>query len=150
MSLSTLEQVLFLREVELFGEVPSEELAAVARIVREVNWRAGDRFIRQGDAADCLYILVEGQVSVVIEGVGQVAQRGPGSVIGEMALISHEPRSAHCIALTDILALQVSQDDFWNLMEEEPRLAAGTIKVLSRRLDESIENLRKLGKGAPV
>ncbi len=142
MTLSTIERVLFLRGVELFGEVHGAALIPVARVAREIHFDAGEPFIRQGDAGDSLYIIVDGEASVVIDEVGQVAQRGPKSIIGEMAIISRKPRSATCIAITDITALKVDFDDFWQLLEEQPELALGVIKVLARRVDEAVENLR--------
>jgi CRP-like cAMP-binding protein len=142
MTLSTIERVLFLRGVELFVDVPGEVLLPVARLAQEVYFDAGDRFIRQGDVGDCLYIIVNGEASVMIQNVGEVARRGPRSIIGEMAIISRQPRSAHCDAQTDITALRVDHDDFWALLDEQPMLARGVINVLARRLDEAISNLR--------
>lgn len=141
MPLSTIEKVLFLRGVELFGELESEDLALVARIATEVAIGAGERFITQGDVGDCLYILVEGETSIVVEGAGELTRRGPGGIIGEMAIISHQPRSAHCIAVTDITALRVDQDDFWRLMDEQPQLARATISVLAKRLNDTTARL---------
>jgi CRP-like cAMP-binding protein len=144
MALSTIERVLFLRGVELFAQVPSEELVPVARVAQEVTFDAGERFITQGEVGDCLYVIVDGEASIVIEGVGQVAYRKPKSIIGEMAIISRNPRSAHCVAATDITALRIDYEDFWELLDEQPKLARGVIKVLAQRLDEAVENLRRL------
>jgi CRP-like cAMP-binding protein len=145
MTLSTIEKVLFLRGVELFGEVPSEALVPVAHIAREVNFNAGERFIRQGDLGECLYIIVDGEVSVVIEGAGQIARRVARNIIGEMAIISRSPRSADCTAVTDVSALKIDHDDFWELLDETPQLARGVIRVLAGRLDEAARNMSKLG-----
>ena len=146
MALSTIEKVLFLRGVELFNEVHGEDLIPLAHMAREVHFDTAEVFIRQGDLGDCLYILVDGEAQVVIRGVGQVALRKPRSVIGEMAVISRRPRSADCIAMTDITALRIDHDDFWDLLDEQPALSRGVIKVLAHRLDEAVRNLQHLGR----
>lgn len=141
MSLSTLEKVLFLRGVELFGELASEDLAPVARIADELTIDAGERFISQGDLGDCMYVIVDGQASIVLDGIGELTRRGPKSIIGEMAIIARRPRAANCIALTDITALRVDHDAFWELMEEQPGLARATITVLAGRFEEALARL---------
>ncbi|MCB8942310.1 MAG: cyclic nucleotide-binding domain-containing protein [Ardenticatenaceae bacterium] len=145
MALSTIERVLFLRGVELFGQIPGEDLVHVAQVCEEVHFDAGTQFITQGDMGDCLYILVDGEVDIAIEGVGVILHRVSKNIIGEMAIISRNPRSAHCIAKTDMTALKIGYDVFWNLMEEKPILALGVMRVLSQRLDEANKNLRRLG-----
>ena len=72
--------------------------------------------------------------------------RGPKGAIGEMAIIWRRPRSAGCIALTDITALKIDYEDFWELMDERPALAQGVIKVLALRLDAAMENLQLLSQ----
>ena len=143
MTLSTIERVLFLRGVELFNQIASEELVYVARVCQEVYFRPGEQFITQGDIGDCLYILIEGEASVVIDDVGDIFYRASKDILGEMAIISRNPRSANCIAITDITALRINYDDFWDLMAEKPALALGVIKVLASRLDEVVKDLSR-------
>jgi CRP-like cAMP-binding protein len=145
MPLSTIERVLFLKGAELFNQIASEDLALVAMVAQEAHFSAGETLIHQGDPGDCLYIIVDGEASIVIRGVGEVAKRGAKNSIGEMGLISRQPRTADCVALTDLTALKIDQDDFWELLAEKPPLALGVIKALSHRLDEAVANLQKLG-----
>jgi len=144
MPLSTIERILFLKSAELFNQIASEDLAPVALVAQEIHFNAGEALIRQGDPGDCLYIIVDGEASIVIRGVGQVATRHPRSSIGEMGIISRQPRSADCVALTDLTALKIDHDDFWELLAEKPPLALGVIRALSHRLDEAVANLQKL------
>lgn len=145
--LSTVERILLLKAVDFFQRFASEELLPVARVMEEVTFESGERFIAQGDVGNCLYILAAGEASVVIRGVGEVARRGPRGVIGEMAVISHQPRAADCVALSPITALRLDYDAFWELLTEKPRLAEGVIQVLARRLDEAVANLQRLSQG---
>jgi hypothetical protein len=144
MGLSNIERVLFLQSAELFSQLSGEDLVPVAERAEEVHFRAGETFIHQGEPGDCLYLLVDGEASIAVQGVGQIGSRGPRGAIGEMAIVWRRPRSADCIALTDISALKIRYDDFWELMEERPALAQGVIKVLALRLDQTMENLQRL------
>jgi len=144
MALSTIERVLLLKSADLFGQLSSEDLAPVAQQAQEVHFRAGEIFIHQDDPGDRMYVIVDGRASVIQRGVGEVGTRGPKSTIGEMAIIRCQPRSADCVALSDITALQIEHDDFWELMDERPVVAQGVIKVLAQRLDEATVNLQKV------
>jgi CRP-like cAMP-binding protein len=137
-----IEKILFLKTVPLFDQIPSEELIGVAQIVQEAQFDADEAFIKQGERGDCLYIIVDGEVDVVIEGVGQVDHFGSKSIIGETAILSDNPRNASCIATTDVTALKIEQDDFWELMGEKPEIALGIIKVLVYQLNELIKRLQ--------
>ncbi len=144
MGLSMIERVLLLKSAEIFSRLSGEDLLPVAELVQQVHFQAGETFIHQDEPGACLYVIVDGEASVVARGMGQIGTRGPKSAIGEMAIIWRRPRSADCVALTDITALKVEYEDFWELMEERPALAQGVITLLARRLDETMDNLQRL------
>ena len=73
---------------------------------------------------------------MTVEGIGEVNRQGPREVVGEMAIITQKPRSATCTALSDVTALRIDYDDFWDLLAEKPALSMGVIRVLSTRLDQ--------------
>ena len=135
MILSTIEKVLFLKSVHLFDRIPSEQLVKVAQIAQEVEFEPDEVFIKQGEFGDCLYVVVEGEAQVILEGVGVVSHIQSRSVIGEMAILSDEPRSASCIAADHLLALRIESNDFWALMEERPEITLGIIKMLVQKLN---------------
>ena len=133
MALSTLEKVFFLKSASLFEQIPAEEIVGMVPIIHEVEIKRGETFIRKGEEGDCLYILVAGEV---------VARRGDEEytirsreVIGERAVLTEQPRSADCTALTDVVALRIDKKDFWRLMEEQPKI---TIEVLKMIVDRYI------------
>ncbi len=144
MSLSTVERVLFLKGAEIFNPIAGEDLVPLALVAEEVQFSAGETLVRQDDPGDCLYIIVEGEASITMRGVGTVAIRTAKSSVGEMSVISRRPRAADCVALTDLTALRIDRDDFWELLAERPPLALGVIATLSQRLDEAVANLHKL------
>lgn len=134
--LSTLERVLVLKGTAIFGRVYGEALLPLARLADEVQAERGDRLIRQGEEGDGLFVLVEGSVRIVVSG-REVARRGPGDVIGEMAVLRRRPRSADCIADGPVTALRIDHDLFWELLDHQPELAQGVLRVLADRLEEA-------------
>jgi CRP-like cAMP-binding protein len=135
MILSTIEKVLFLKSIHLFDRIPSEQLVKVAEIAQEVEFEPDEYFIKQGEPGDCLYVVVEGEASVVLAGVGVVSQIQAKGVLGEMALLSGEPRSASCVAKGQLLTLKIERNDFWALLEERPEISLGIIKMLVQNLN---------------
>jgi hypothetical protein len=133
MPLSTLEKVLFLQSIQLFERVPSEEVAEAAPIAQEVRFEPGETFIRKGEAGDCLYILVNGEVEVLIPNAPQPVRLQAGAVIGELAVLASRPRGADCRAATEVIALKIDKRDFWDLLRSRAELSIGVIDMLMRR-----------------
>ena len=148
MALSTLEKVLFLKSIYLFDQIPGEQLVKVAQIAHEVEFEPNEVIIKQGEQGDCLYIIVEGEAEIALNGTGMVRQMQPKSIIGEMAILSGQPRSANCIAQSHLMALKINRNDFWLLMEARSEIALGIIKVLVHNLE--VINQRLQSQPAPT
>ena len=100
---------------------------------RTVAVRAGAPLFRQGDPADLMYVLTKGEARIVI-GEREVERFGTGDIVGEMALIDREPRSATVEAVTDCEFVCVDEKRFKFLVTETPGFALGIMKVLADRL----------------
>ena len=131
--ITTVEKVLFLKSIDLFRTLPSEELAQIAEIAEEQPLAAGDPVFAEGEPGDALYLIVEGKVKVH-KGDKQLVQLSVRDVFGEMAVLDSEPRSASVTVLDDALLLKIGRDDFRDILSERPEIAMGVIKVLSGRL----------------
>lgn len=138
--LANIEKVLFLKGIALFAQIPGEDLSRVAQIAQEEHFGKGTPFIRQGDIGDCLYLIVDGEVKIIVDG-REVAKLGEKQCVGEMSILDSEPRSATVEAATDVRALKIERDDFYELLSEKIEIAQGIIKVLTHRLREA--NLQK-------
>lgn len=137
MAISTVERVLVLKRVALFAGISGEGLAPIAQLANEVRFNKGDTIIREGDPGDCVYITIDGQTGITRAGMGQVAVRDAPTVLGELALILSQPRSAGCVALTDIVALKIDRAPFQELLSQQPDIAKGVIKVLAEQLAQA-------------
>jgi len=139
--ISTVEKVLFLKSIDLFRALPSEELAQIAEIAEEQPLAAGDQVFAQGEPGDALYLIVEGTVKVHL-GQRELARLGQRDVFGEMAVLDSEPRSASVTAVEDAVVLRIGRDDFRDIIGERPEIAMGVMKVLTRRLRQETSKLR--------
>jgi HEAT repeat protein len=141
-TLSVMDRILFLRRVRLFSDLPPSELKQVAAIASEQYYLQGEVIARQGDLGDEMYIIVSGQVLVTADagshssGPVELARRGPGEYVGEMALISQEPRMASLVALGDVRVLHIDQPQFEAILRERPETSLAVMRVLCARLKE--------------
>jgi CRP/FNR family transcriptional regulator, cyclic AMP receptor protein len=135
--LSTVEKVLFLKSIDLFSQIPGEDLAQVALIATEESREQGEEIFGEGEAGDALYLVLDGKVRVH-RGDRQIAELGERECFGEMAILDASPRSATVTAVTDTNLLKISREDFQEIMAEKPEIALGIIKVLSHRLRSAI------------
>ncbi len=148
MSTATLQA---LKAIPLFRTLSEGDLSALAGLLRERRYPRGSIVLAQGDPGDSLFLIAEGQakVAVLAEDGREVilSVLGPGGVFGEMSLLDDEPRSAHVIAMTDAVLLQLRREDFRSRLRASPELAVALLAELSRRLrraDETIAGLALL------
>jgi CRP/FNR family cyclic AMP-dependent transcriptional regulator len=135
-TLSVMERVLFLRKVPIFEGLPPEDLKPLAAIAEEHVHSDGDVIVAQGEAADEMHIIVSGVVSVIVNGQ-ETARRGSGDVVGEMAIILEQPRTATLSAAGDVRLLTIGQQEFCGILRERPETNLAVMRVLARRLAES-------------
>jgi CRP-like cAMP-binding protein len=107
----------------------------------------GTKFIREGDNADTGFMLLVLDGEVTIE--NSVANRrapitvsvvGPGSLIGEMGLLDGAPRSASCIAATDVRCAVLTRDALNRLVDDQPRTAAKLMMAISLRIAQRMRD----------
>ena len=94
---------------------------------------AGDYIFRAGETAKVMYLIIEGEVDLMLGGT-VVETAGESAFIGEMALIDDEPRSASARARSDCRVFPIDETRFQSLVQETPFFALQVMKVLARRL----------------
>ena len=131
--ISTVEKVLFLKSIDLFSQIPGEDLARVAQIAEELDFEGGEQIMTEGEMGDSMYLIVDGLVQV-FKGPRMVVELGERECVGERASLDSEPRSATVRARDAVRTLRIEREDFYELMNEKAEIARGIIKVLTRRL----------------
>lgn len=124
-----------LSKLEFFEEFSDKELKQVRALAEEVSVEAGAILIEQGDVGQHAYVICEGQAGVYVGG-NRVATVGPGSAVGEMALLDKRPRSATVKALTDLELLSFRTGPFQELLETMPKAATRVMAQLNQKLRE--------------
>lgn len=133
-----------LRSLPYFESLPDQQLEGLAIASEEVTFAPGDPVIREGEAGDAMYVVLEGELEVtkLSEGRQVVLNRvAPGEVQGEMALLEDSPRAATVTALTDARLLRVPVATFRDLVED-PRFLLSILKTVIRRLRSTEATLR--------
>jgi len=106
------------------------------------KFKAGDVIMRQGEKGESAYIIEEGKVEIVIEGTGgqeqNVGTRGPGAMIGEMAIVDNAPRTATVRAIEDCQLLEITQEDFSRRLESADPVLQMTIQVILTRYRDTL------------
>lgn len=114
-----------------------------------VSLTRGGRLFREGDAGDALYLVVNGRLRVLIER-DDAAPRvlnevGRGEMVGEMAVITGQPRSATVEAIRDTDLVRLSKASFDRLVEAHPRGMMGIIRTLILRLQRQESRTTLIG-----
>lgn len=98
------------------------------------SFAAGQFIFKAGDPGETMYIINEGEVEI-LDGSGTTLETaGPGSIVGELALIDDTPRSATVVAKTDCLLVAVNRRRFEFMVQETPFFGLAVMKVLADRL----------------
>lgn len=137
-----------LRPVELFQHLSDEQLTSLAEHSREVQFRKNAVLMTEGDRGESMYVITSGAVKVFVsdeEGKELVLyEQGPGAVIGDIALLDDEPRSASVSTLDKTTALMIGKSSFVQCLKDSPEMSLGIIRSLTQRLRDATEGSRSL------
>jgi len=122
-----------LEDVALFAGLSRRELGWVSRLSTPIELPAGHVLAHQGEHGAEFFVVMHGTVEVVQDQT-LVATRGPGSPLGEIALLSRRPRTATLIALTPVTARVSSHREFSGLLAEVPGVSQRLHATMAQRL----------------
>lgn len=127
-----------LKKFDFFDDLPDGVIHSLVERVEKITLNADEVLFKKGDMGDALYVVETGRVKMVgTDKDGQEVvfnQVGAGAVIGEMALIDRQPRSAGVIALEESELLKLSQEAFMRVLEEQPLLGMEISRNVIQRL----------------
>jgi CRP/FNR family transcriptional regulator, cyclic AMP receptor protein len=121
-----------LRDVALFQGLSEKELGHVAELAEPVEAEPGALLMEQGALGLECFVIVEGSAGVQ-SGSHHLATVGPGSVVGEMALIDHRPRNATVRAETPMKLLSFDIEAFKHLLDDLPEAKSRIFTLLETR-----------------
>ncbi len=132
------EKTLFISQHAFFRFLTPNDQIHLAEIMREKRYHENEIIIEQSSVSDTAHIILAGSVKVYRlsengEEIG-IALLGPRDIIGEMALIDQEPRSAFVQALQPTATLSVNSADFKKLITNHPTIALSLLEALTKKL----------------
>ena len=124
-----------LRAIPFFRNLPAGALEAVVAQLQPEHHVRGEVVFREGEPGETMYLVVAGQVEV-LAGADQspLAALGPGSFVGELALLLGEPRSATLRVVADSMLWSLHRRDLDVLLAEHPVIGVELSRELGRRL----------------
>jgi len=126
-----MEKVAILQTVETFRAVPTQSLARVAAIAQEVDYQAREALYSDNEAADSMFVLLEGEVVLLRPGQEE-KKLGPGQVAGLLALLAGDSEPESAMATQLVRALRLDQEDFYDAMAEDFNLTRGILQAVVR------------------
>jgi len=140
------EDVELLRRIPMFAKVEPAKLKLLAFTSERVTYDAGQELFHQGDTADAAYIIVDGDVEVLVDtpkGPLVVATLGRNEFIGEMGVLCDIPRTATNKAATRVTTLKISKELFFRMITDFPAMGIEVMRVLAHRLEQTTVQLRE-------
>jgi len=144
-------RVAALRGVDIFQTLTDEEVLTLADRLKPTPFAKGEAITRQGAEADWLYIVYAGQAEVRVHAetgaaFQSVARIKAGDLLGEMGLLTGEPRSATVVALGDMGCYRLDREGFKDVLARRPQIAESIALTLAKRrleLSAAREGLRE-------
>ena len=137
-----------LRCTPLFAGIAAPELDQIATHATERRFGVGEMIFRRGDPGSSMIVLVQGRLRVgATSAEGReltIGLLGPGSVLGDMAVLDGKPRSADVVAMAPGLALILERGTVLPFLKDRPELLLRMLHILCERLrraDAALEDL---------
>ncbi len=148
--LTVVERVLILKCADLLREVGPRHLVELAEVARELEMTTGDTIFDETDAADALYMIVEGRVRLST-GDRMISEVGPGEAFGTWALVDDSARGQRAECIQDGMALALHRDAFYDVAAGDLTVLKEVVRALAARLrtlvSERPEEARVEGEG---
>lgn len=142
------ETISQLKNIDWFDELSDDMLAGLAQKILKRTLKKDEVLFQKGDEGNSLFIINSGWVKVIArdtQGSDIVLnQVGAGEIIGEMALLDNEPRSAGVVALEKTEVLELKRVDFMEILKQQPDLALSVIRNFSSRMRYNTSYIEKI------
>jgi hypothetical protein len=126
----------FFRRVRMLRFISRDAVCPILNCVTHKRVKAGERFIFQGDAGDAFYVIQQGTCIARVEKNGKtytVGRLGKGDIVGEMAILTGEPRSSHVDAETDMELWMLTCSQFEEIAAQHPGLRMFLTELAAER-----------------
>ena len=133
-----------LRALPFFEGLGDGELRKIARLFTQKLFRPGERVFNKGDEGNEAYVVMRGQIDIVVdEGGKPIATLSNGQIFGELSFLDPSPRSAHAIASQPSIVLVIQRSAFNNLVQREPHLGMVVMRNIAIELTNRFRKAQK-------
>lgn len=136
-----------LKKTDLFEGFTDLVLKSIADIVEVVSIKEGLTFIKKGEQGDCMYILFEGKVKIHDDDA-KIAEIEPIGLIGEMAILMTDQRTASVTTLENSILLKITRNEFEVLAEDNVDFYKSMVKLLIKKLQKQNNELIDFARNA--
>src|SRR6476646_5038255 len=137
----------FLKDIQLFAPMDDVERAAVAEIMDEVTFRAGQQIFHERDQGGICYVIRTGRIELsVLDESGEKLVLDilePGELCGELSLLDGGNRSTTAVALTDVEALVLERPEFVSFLRKKPDASLDVLSALAKRIRRADKLLKQ-------
>ena len=135
-----------LRSVDLFSGLDDRALSDLSRDLTTCSLARGETLFEEGDAGDTAYVVTSGEIEIVkasADRTVRIALSGPGILVGEMSLLTGEPRNASARAASETELLSIPKASLDALLEADARAVHALFDVFITRWREQQSRLRQ-------
>jgi len=144
--MSLQQETEMLRNIPMFSTMDAARLKLLSFTSERVSYMPGEEFIKQGEVGESAFVIMSGDVEVIIEtgnGPLVVGTIGANQLVGEIALLHSGRRTASLRAKTPVSCLMLSKDVFFHLLREFPDFSLAVMRDLAARLERITAQLRE-------
>lgn len=134
---------------QFIQNISDQEIIRFQEVFYMSIFEPGEILVVQGEKGSTAYLIEEGEVEVAVQGATEVlplSTIGKGNLIGEIAMVTNEPRTASLIAKIHTSCISFDRIDFMKLMYAEPHRTMDIFKIFSKRLKESNRKIAEIQK----
>lgn len=135
-----------LRNIPLFAGLPTARLKLIAYTSEVVRFEPGEVIVRQGDPADAVYVLAEGEADVLLTGDDGhemlLGTMGRHTLFGEIAVLCNGRRTTTVRAKGPVTTFKIAAKVFLDLLRSSPEIAMQVMTVLAQRLERTTARLQ--------
>ena len=131
------DKILHLKKIDIFRNMPVNELAAIASITEKVIYPTGKVIFRQGDVAESLYMVITGEIAATTDADEQPEIFKAGDSFGGVVLLTDDVSLFSARTLQETSLLMIHKREFVEIVREYPQIALD----ISKRLCEYVKEL---------
>ena len=126
-----------LRNIPLFAGLPTARLKLIAYTAEVLRFEPGEVIVQQGDPADAVFIIADGEADV------RLGTMGRHSLLGEIGVICNGRRTATVQAKQRVVTLKISARVFLDLLRQSPDIGMQVMRIMAGRLEGTMAIIRQ-------